>query len=175
MSEQKQEIENENAQNSENLQDDLQDNEKNETNELQKELEELKDKYMRANAEFENIKKRMEKEKLSAMAYANESFAKDLLDVLDALEAAINVECHDEISLKIKEGVQNTLDLFLKKLEKHGVALIKDEKEFDPNLHEAMFHVDSENHQSGEVVQVLQKGYKIADRVIRPTKVSVAK
>ncbi|MPA93097.1 nucleotide exchange factor GrpE [Campylobacter coli] len=175
MSEQKQEIENENAENSENLQDDLQDNEKNETNELQKELEELKDKYMRANAEFENIKKKMEKEKLSAMAYANESFAKDLLDVLDALEAAINVECQDEISLKIKEGVQNTLDLFLKKLEKHGVALIKDEKEFDPNLHEAMFHVDSENHQSGEVVQVLQKGYKIADRVIRPTKVSVAK
>ncbi|HEG5877091.1 TPA: nucleotide exchange factor GrpE [Campylobacter jejuni] len=175
MSEQKQEIENENAQNSENLQDDLQDNEKNETNELQKELEELKDKYMRANAEFENIKKRIEKEKLSAMAYANESFAKDLLDVLDALEAAVNVECQDKISLKIKEGVQNTLDLFLKKLEKHGVALIKDEKEFDPNLHEAMFHVDSENHQSGEVVQVLQKGYKIADRVIRPTKVSVAK
>ncbi|EAH9021649.1 nucleotide exchange factor GrpE [Campylobacter jejuni] len=175
MSEQKQEIENENAQNSENLQDDLQDNEKNETNELQKELEELKDKYMRANAEFENIKKRIEKEKLSAIAYANESFAKDLLDVLDALEAAVNVECQDEISLKIKEGVQNTLDLFLKKLEKHGVALIKDEKEFDPNLHEAMFHVDSENHQSGEVVQVLQKGYKIADRVIRPTKVSVAK
>ncbi|EGI8167477.1 nucleotide exchange factor GrpE [Campylobacter jejuni] len=175
MSEQKQEIENENAQNSENLQDDLQDNEKNETNELQKELEELKDKYMRANAEFENIKKRMEKEKLSAMAYANESFAKDLLDVLDALEAAVNVECQDEISLKIKEGVQNTLDLFLKKLEKYGVALIKNEKEFDPNLHEAMFHVDSENHQSGEVVQVLQKGYKIADRVIRPTKVSVAK
>ncbi|HED6162854.1 TPA: nucleotide exchange factor GrpE [Campylobacter coli] len=175
MSEQKQEIENENAENSENLQDDLQDNEKNETNELQKELEELKDKYMRANAEFENIKKRMEKEKLSAMAYANESFAKDLLDVLDALEAAINVECQDEISLKIKEGVQNTLDLFLKKLEKHGVALIKEEKEFDPNLHEAMFHVDSENHQSGEVVTVLQKGYKIADRVIRPTKVSVAK
>lgn len=175
MSEQKQEFESENVQNSENLQDDLQDNEENEINELQKELEELKDKYMRANAEFENIKKRMEKEKLSAMAYANESFAKDLLDVLDALEAAVNVECQDEISLKIKEGVQNTLDLFLKKLEKHGVALIKDEKEFDPNLHEAMFHVDSENHQSGEVVTVLQKGYKIADHVIRPTKVSVAK
>ncbi|HEB9316871.1 TPA: nucleotide exchange factor GrpE [Campylobacter coli] len=175
MSEQKQEIENENAQNAENLQDDLQDSEENKTNELQKELDELKDKYMRANAEFENIKKRMEKEKLSAMAYANEGFAKDLLDVLDALEAAVNVECQDEISLKIKEGVQNTLDLFLKKLEKHGVTLIKDEKEFDPNLHEAMFHVDSENHQSGEVVQVLQKGYKIADRVIRPTKVSVAK
>lgn len=171
MSEQKQEIENEDIQNSESLQN----IEEDEQNTLQKEFDELKDKYMRANAEFENIKKRMEKEKLSAMAYANEGFAKDLLDVLDALEAAINVECQDEISLKIKEGVQNTLDLFLKKLEKHRISLITDEKEFDPNLHEAMFHVESENHQSGEVVSVLQKGYKIADRVIRPTKVSVAK
>lgn len=176
MSEEKQELENENAQSSENLQDEnLQNIDENEQNTLQKDYDELKDKYMRANAEFENIKKRMEKEKLSAMTYANESFAKDLLDVLDALEAAVNVECQDEISLKIKEGVQNTLDLFLKKLEKHGVALIKEEKEFDPNLHEAMFHVESQNHQSGEVVAVLQKGYKIAGRVIRPSKVSVAK
>lgn len=176
MSEEKQEVENENAQSSENLQDEnLQNIDEREQNTLQKDYDELKDKYMRANAEFENIKKRMEKEKLSAMAYANESFAKDLLDVLDALEAAVNVECQDEISLKIKEGVQNTLDLFLKKLEKHGVALIKEEKEFDPNLHEAMFHVESQNHQSGEVVAVLQKGYKIAGRVIRPSKVSVAK
>ncbi|QOW64333.1 nucleotide exchange factor GrpE [Campylobacter hepaticus] len=176
MSDQKQEIESENMDNCENFQDEnLQNIEDNDQDKLQKELDELKDKYIRANAEFENIKKRMEKEKLSAMAYANESFAKDLLDVLDALEAAINVQCDDEISLKIKEGVQNTLDLFLKKLEKHGVGIINEEKDFDPNLHEAMFHVDSKDHQSGEVVQVLQKGYKIADRVIRPTKVSVAK
>lgn len=142
---------------------------------LQKEFDELKDKYIRANAEFENIKKRMEKEKLNALLYANEGFAKDLLDVLDALEAAINVEANDELSLKIKEGVQNTLDLFSKKLEKHGVKAIEELKEFDPNLHEAMFHVQSDEHSSGEVVQVLQKGYKIADRVIRPSKVSVAK
>ena len=142
---------------------------------LQKEFDELKDKYIRANAEFENIKKRMEKEKLNALVYANESFARDLLDVIDALEAAINVEADDELSLKIKEGVQNTLDLFFKKLEKHGVKAIEELKEFDPNLHEAMFHTQSAEHSSGEIVQVLQKGYKIADRVIRPTKVSVAK
>ncbi|EAK9897410.1 nucleotide exchange factor GrpE [Campylobacter upsaliensis] len=135
----------------------------------------LKDQYLRANAEFENIKKRLEKEKLNAMAYANESFAKDLLDVLDALEAAIKVEASDEVSLKIKEGVQNTLDLFLKKLEKHGVKEIESACEFDPNLHEAMFHIESAEHQSGAVVQVLQKGYKLGERVIRPTKVSVAK
>ncbi len=178
MREQKQEFKNENVEDSENSQD-LNSNsyneEENEQNKLQKEFNELKDKYMRANAEFENIKKRMEKEKLNAMVYANENFAKDLLDILDALEAAVNVECQDEISLKIKEGVQNTLDLFLKKLEKHGVVLIDEEKEFDPNLHEAMFHVDSADHQKGEIVQVFQKGYKIIDRVIRPTKVSVAK
>ena len=135
----------------------------------------LKDQYLRANAEFENIKKRLEKEKINAMAYANEGFAKDLLDVLDALEAAVKVEANDEVSLKIKEGVQNTLDLFLKKLEKHGVKEIEAACEFDPNLHEAMFHIESDEHQSGAVVQVLQKGYKLGERVIRPTKVSVAK
>ncbi|MDL0114341.1 nucleotide exchange factor GrpE [Campylobacter felis] len=135
----------------------------------------LKDQYLRANAEFENIKKRLEKEKINAMAYANEGFAKDLLDVLDALEAAVKVEANDEVSLKIKEGVQNTLDLFLKKLEKHGVKEIEAACEFDPNLHEAMFHIESDGHQSGAVMQVLQKGYKLGERVIRPTKVSVAK
>lgn len=135
----------------------------------------LKDQYLRANAEFENIKKRLEKEKINTMAYANEGFAKDLLDVLDALEAAVKVEANDEVSLKIKEGVQNTLDLFLKKLEKHGVKEIEAACEFDPNLHEAMFHIESDEHQSGAVVQVLQKGYKLGERVIRPTKVSVAK
>ncbi|MCH5336429.1 MAG: nucleotide exchange factor GrpE [Campylobacter sp.] len=166
-------FEDENSQNLE--QDSLSDEELNEESSLQKEFDELKDKYIRANAEFENIKKRMEKEKLNALLYANESFAKDLLDVLDALEAAISVEANDELSLKIKEGVQNTLDLFFKKLEKHGVKAIEELKEFDPNLHEAMFHTQSEGHSSGEIVQVLQKGYKIADRVIRPTKVSVAK
>ncbi|WP_270960690.1 nucleotide exchange factor GrpE [Campylobacter upsaliensis] len=135
----------------------------------------LKDQYLRANAEFENIKKRLEKEKINAMAYANEGFAKDLLDVLDALEAAVKVEANDEVSLKIKEGVQNTLDLFSKKLEKHGVKEIEAACEFDPNLHEAMFHIESDEHQSGAVVQVLQKGYKLGERVIRPIKVSVAK
>ncbi|MBZ7949317.1 nucleotide exchange factor GrpE [Campylobacter sp. RM9939] len=175
MSEQKQEVENENSQECENLQEENTCNEENEQDKLQKEFDELKDRYMRANAEFENIKKRMEKEKVTAMLYANEGFAKDLLDVLDALEAALNVEAKDEISLKIKEGVQNTLDLFVKKLEKNGIKTIEELKDFDPNLHEAMFHVDSADHESGSIVQILQKGYKINDRVIRPTKVSVAK
>ncbi|MCV3406559.1 nucleotide exchange factor GrpE [Campylobacter lari] len=150
-------------------------NQNNELEKLQAEYNELKDTYLRANAEFENIKKRMEKEKISATIYANESFAKDLLDVVDALEAAINVEANDELSLKIKEGVQNTLDLLLKKLEKHMVKVIEANGEFDPNLHEAMFHVESADHESNHIVQLLQKGYIMNDRVIRSAKVSVAK
>ncbi|AJC92716.1 DnaK system nucleotide exchange factor GrpE [Campylobacter subantarcticus LMG 24377] len=150
-------------------------NQNSELEKLQTEYNELKDTYLRANAEFENIKKRMEKEKISATIYANESFAKDLLDVVDALEAAINVEANDELSLKIKEGVQNTLDLLLKKLEKHMVKVIEANGEFDPNLHEAMFHVESADHESGHIVQLLQKGYVMNDRVIRSAKVSVAK
>ncbi|EGK8089425.1 nucleotide exchange factor GrpE [Campylobacter lari] len=150
-------------------------NQNNELEKLQAEYNELKDTYLRANAEFENIKKRMEKEKISATIYANESFAKDLLDVVDALEAAINVEANDELSLKIKEGVQNTLDLLLKKLEKHMVKAIEANGEFDPNLHEAMFHVESADHESNHIIQLLQKGYMMNDRVIRSAKVSVAK
>ena len=138
-------------------------------------LAELKDKYMRANAEFENIKKRLEKEKASALAYANESFAKDLLDVLDALEAAANMEAADDASAKFKEGVKNTLDLFLAKLVKHGVKPIEKHDEFDPNLHEAMMNVASDEYKSSAIVEVFQKGYQMGERVLRPSKVSVAK
>lgn len=138
-------------------------------------LAELKDKYMRANAEFENIKRRLEKEKASALAYANESFAKDLLDVLDALEAAANMEASDDASAKFKEGVKNTLDLFLAKLAKHGVKPIEKHDEFDPNLHEAMMNVASDEYKSSAIVEVFQKGYQMGERVLRPSKVSVAK
>ncbi|EAJ1253627.1 nucleotide exchange factor GrpE [Campylobacter lari] len=162
----------------EQMQEEVVENSESQNNELEKlqaEYNELKDTYLRANAEFENIKKRMEKEKISATIYANESFAKDLLDVVDALEAAISVEANDELSLKIKEGVQNTLDLLLKKLEKHMVKVIEANGEFDPNLHEAMFHVESADYESNHIVQLLQKGYMMNDRVIRSAKVSVAK
>ena len=142
---------------------------------LKAENADLKDKYMRANAEFENIKKRLEKEKASALAYANESFAKDLLDVLDALEAAANMEASDDASAKFKEGVKNTLDLFLAKLAKHGVKPIEKHDEFDPNLHEAMMNVASDEYKSSAIVEVFQKGYQMGERVLRPSKVSVAK
>ena len=139
------------------------------------ELAEMKDKYVRANAEFDNIKKRLEKEKASALAYANEGFARDLLDVLDALEAAANIDAQDDASAKIKEGVENTLSLLLSRLAKHGIKPIEQHKDFDPNLHEAMMNVQSEHHASSAIVDVYQKGYLMGERVLRPSKVSVAK
>lgn len=146
-----------------------------ENSELKANLSKLKDEYLRASADFANIEKRMQKEKMQAMLYANESLGRDLLEVVDALEAATAVEASNEESLKIKEGVLNTLELLKKKLEKNMIKEIEENESFDPNLHEAMFHVDSEDHESGAVVAVLQKGYKINERVLRPVKVSVAK
>ena len=147
----------------------------NKIEELNKDLILEKEKLLRTVAEFENYKKRLERLKDEALKFANENFARDLLDILDALEAALNVEATDETSQKLKEGVQNTLDLFIKKLEKHNIKEIKQINEFDPNLHEAMQMVESKDHKSAQIIQVWQKGYMINDRVIRHAKVLVAK
>ena len=142
---------------------------------LEKELGEITDKYYRANAEFENIKKRYEKEKADIANFANEKFARDLLPVIDALEMAANFDPEeDEFAKKIKEGVLITINQFKKCFEKHGVVEISTDAEFDPNVHNAVLRVDSEEKESGQIVQALQKGYLINGRVLRPAMVSVA-
>jgi len=142
---------------------------------LEKELGEITDKYYRANAEFENIKKRYEKEKADIANFANEKFARDLLPVIDALEMAANFDPEeDEFAKKIKEGVLITINQFKKCFEKHGVVEISTDTEFDPNVHNAVLRVDSEEKESGQIVQALQKGYLINGRVLRPAMVSVA-
>ncbi|WP_107686932.1 nucleotide exchange factor GrpE [Campylobacter concisus] len=142
---------------------------------LEKELGEITDKYYRANAEFENMKKRYEKEKSDIANFANEKFARDLLPVIDALEMAANFDPEDdEFAKKIKEGVLITINQFKKCFEKHGVVEISTDTEFDPNVHNAVLRVDSEEKESGQIVQALQKGYLINGRVLRPAMVSVA-
>lgn len=141
---------------------------------------ELEDKYLRANADFDNIKRRLEKEKMQAVAYAHEVFARDLLPVIDSLEMAILAGNNQEIESaellsKVKEGIELTIDQFRKAFEKHGVELVDIEGTFDPNFHEAVMQLDSEEKQSGEILQVFQKGYKIKDRILRPAMVSIAK
>jgi len=143
---------------------------------LKEQVSVLEDRYLRANAEFENLRKRLEKEKYQAIAYAHEQFARDLLPVIDALEIAANTGSQgDEAAGKIQEGIALTIEQFKKCFEKHGVSAVNGEGEFDPNVHEAVMQVESEEHESGQIVQMFQKGYTIKDRVLRPAMVSISK
>ncbi len=145
------------------------------------EAAEYKDKYIRAHADFENAKKRLEKDKANAVAYANESFAKDILAVIDSFEQALasiegaGEENSGEVLEKMKEGVKLTYEQLKKVLEKNHIKEIVCDKNFDPEVHQAIMQVESDEHESGDIVQVMQKGYTIKDRVLRPAMVSTAK
>jgi len=147
----------------------------------QAEAAEYKDKYIRAHADFENAKKRLEKDKMNAVAYANESFAKDILAVLDSFENALSaIEGADkentaEVLEKMQEGVKLTYEQLKKVLEKNSIKEIECKGEFNPEVHQAIMQVDSDEHDTDEIVQVMQKGYTIKDRVLRPAMVSTAK
>ncbi len=147
--------------------------EKDELTKCQEELKELNDKYLRAHADFENMKKRLERDKASAVSFANEKFATDLLSVIDSFESAIasinQIEGENEVIAKIKEGVSLTYEQLLKVLKKHGVEEIANEGVFDPNVHQVVQQVDSDEHEKDEIVNTLQKGYKLKDRVLRPS------
>ncbi|AFL68709.1 nucleotide exchange factor GrpE [Sulfurospirillum barnesii] len=153
---------------------------KSEVEELREKIVELEDKYLRANADFDNMKRRLEKEKMQAISYAHEVFARDLLPVIDALEMAILAGSNQEVDsgellAKVKEGLELTIEQFRKAFEKHGVELVESEGGFDPNFHEAVMQLESEEKNSGEILQVFQKGYKIKERILRPAMVSIVK
>ncbi len=150
---------------------------------LESQIAELEDRYKRAYADFENTKKRLIRDKDQALEYAYEKIAKDLLPNLDALENALKTikdsktknENQDEILDKIEEGVSLILENLLKTLAKHGIEPIATERVFDPNFHDAILQVQSDEHESGEIVAEMQRGYKYKDRVLRPSMVSIAK
>ncbi|WP_428738944.1 nucleotide exchange factor GrpE [Sulfurimonas sp.] len=145
---------------------------------LQNELTTLKDKYARVHADFENIKKRLEREKYTAVEYANEKFAKDMIPVIDSLEGALKSVATEgdkaELFDKLKEGIELTYKQFLTSLEKHGVTMVSHEEPFDPNIHNAIQSVDSEDVESGQIVQTFQTGYKYKERPLREAMVVVA-
>jgi molecular chaperone GrpE len=155
-----------------------------ETNPLEVALAEAadyKDKYLRAHADFENSKRRLEKDKMNAVSYANESFAKDILAVMDSFENALasiegtDEENSSEVLANMKEGVNLTFEQLKKILEKNSIKEVSCEGEFDPEVHQAIMQVESDEHEAGDVVQVMQKGYTIKDRVLRPAMVSTCK
>ena len=152
--------------------------EENELETLKAALAASEDRYHRVHADFENIKKRLEKEKYQALEYSNEKFAKDLIPVIDALDGAIkakDVDADPQVLLeKVSEGVELTMKQFLSVLEKHGVTPVSEEEPFDPNVHHAVQQVDSPDHESGQIVSTFQKGYRYKERTLRDAMVVIA-
>ena len=149
---------------------------------LLKENEELKDRALRVAAEMENLRKRTARDVHDARSYAIAAFARDMLSVSDNLRRALEAVPDDakasaDAGFKaLIEGVDITERAMLSALERHGVKKLYPEGErFDPNFHQAMFEVPNPDVPANTVVQVVQAGYSIGDRVLRPAMVGVAK
>jgi molecular chaperone GrpE len=142
----------------------------------EKEARENHDRWLRASAEFENVKKRLEKEKNETYKFANENLVKELLPVLDNLERAIDHGSGSPDGQAVVEGVEMTLKAFRSVLEKFGVTPVDAlGREFDPNLHEAVMVQEDARQPGGTVLQQMQKGYLLHSRLIRPAMVIVSK
>ena len=150
--------------------------------ELAREVAEYKDKLLRTLAEMENLRRRTAREVIDARQYGNAAFARDILAVADNMEralAALDAELREKADAGVKallDGVELTERELLKVLEKHGVKKFEPLGEkFDPNLHQAMYEVADPSVPAGTVAQVVQAGYMIGDRMLRPALVVVAK
>jgi len=142
-----------------------------ENKKLQNELEAVKDRLIRTNAEYENFRKRTIKEKEGIYTDACEDVLKNMFPVLDNLERALTVEGSVE---DIKKGIEMTVRQFQDSLAKLQVEEISSEGEFDPNLHNAVMHVEDEAFDKNSIAEVFQKGYKKGDKVLRYSMVKVA-
>lgn len=150
--------------------------------EARREAAEFKDKLLRTLAEMENLRKRTEREVLDARLYGIAGFARDVLAVADNMHRAldaIGLELRESTDPKVKalvEGVELTERELLKILEKNGVKKFSPQGEkFDPNVHQAMYEVPTSDLPPGQVAEVIQAGYMIGDRVLRPALVAVSK
>lgn len=139
------------------------------------ELAELKDRYLRHLAEFENYKKRIQKDKEELIKYGNESLLYELLPVIDNLEMALKHSDHNTSDGLVK-GVEITLREFQRVMEKFGVTPIPAiGKPFDPALHHAMSQVERTDVEDQTVVEEMRRGYMLGDKVLRASMVSVSK
>lgn len=143
----------------------------------QQELEEWKGRALRVAADFDNYQKRIEKEKSSWMHVAQSNVFLDLLSIIDDFDRAMDQLAKDQNPdiQKQRAGLELIHKNLYKMLEKYGVKEIEQVKIFDPELHEGLVQVESVQHQPGEIVTILQKGYTFKNNVLRPAKVSVAK
>lgn len=149
--------------------------------ELEQQLEASKkterEAMLRAHAEIENIRRRTEQDVEKAHKFALERFSNELLPVLDNLERAIDAADHEsEESKAMLEGLDLTLKTFVNAIGKFGIEVVADANvPFNPEVHQAMTMIDSPEHQSGQVINVMQKGYTLNNRLLRPAMVIVSK
>jgi molecular chaperone GrpE len=149
---------------------------------LDRELAETKDRLLRTLADMDNMRKRTEREVADARVYGISNFARDILGVADNMHramAALDDELRakaDEPTKVLLEGVELTERELMNVLEKHGVKRIEPlGQKFDPNRHQAMYEIEDASVPAGTVIQVMQAGYLIGDRMLRPALVAVAK
>ena len=131
------------------------------------------DSYLRLAADFDNYRKRTAREHAELTQRANERLLNELLPVLDDLERALEAAAEHE-EAKLEEGVRLVHRSLLGLVERHGLTEIDTEGAFDPHVHEALLAQPGEGAEEGSVLQVLQKGYRLGDKVIRPARVIVA-
>ena len=157
------------------------DNEKEEKS-LEEKMTELEDKLARTFAEMENQRRRFEKEKIDAFEYGGYTFAKEALNLIDNLERSKNILENDE-KLKNTEALKKTLDHFdiiykdvISIFNKNSITPIESiNKKLDPNLHQAMMEIEDDSKEPGIIIQEIQKGFMMKDRLLRPALVGVAK
>ena len=149
---------------------------------LREEAGKLKDQLLRTFADMDNLRKRMEREKAEATLYAASNFARDILSVSDNMDRALATAEADHLKeatepvKNLVAGVEMTRRELLNVFERHGIKRVDPMGEkFDPHYHQAVFEVPTDDQPPGTVVQVMQAGFKIGERVLRPAMVGVAK
>ena len=141
---------------------------------LEEELKQSEDKYLRLYAEFENFKRRKNKEIETNNVYKSQKVITEILPSLDNLERALQVESDNEEIKSLLKGVEMVYEGLLNVLKSEGVELIETENaQFDPNYHNAVMQEEDSEKESGAILDTFQKGYKLKDRVIRPAMVKV--
>ena len=155
-------------------------NEESEEARLQEEVRTLKEDKIRVLAEMENLRKRFDREKIDSIKYGSVNFARDILSPGDNLERALSAinqeEDHPQSIKNLIDGLKMVQKEFSSALEKNGISKINSMNEkFDPNLHQAMMEVERDDLDEGIVVQEIQTGYMMHDRLLRPAMVGVSK
>jgi molecular chaperone GrpE len=141
---------------------------------LENQLEEANNKYLRLQADFENSRRRSRLDYESALKYGSQSLISNFLPTLDNFERALNIEPENEQAKSILQGVEMVYKQLQQTLLNEGLEVIDAVgQQFDPYIHQAVMQINDENYESNTVVEELQKGYKLKDKIIRPSMVKV--